>query len=82
MSRYGHLSNDDCAAFAGELIEGGTEHLMLAHLSEQNNDPMLAYNEVLTAIGRDDVDLCVAAPDHAVELPTAARNRTKEIPLC
>ena len=82
LSRYGHLSNDDCAACAGELIEGGTEHLMLAHLSEQNNDPSLAYHEVLTAIGRDDVDLCVAEPDHVVELPTAARHKTEEIPLC
>ena len=82
LSRYGHLSNDDCAAFAGELIEGGTRHLMLAHLSEQNNDPSLAYNEVLTAIGRDDVDLCVAAPDHMVELPIVARNKTEELPLC
>ncbi|MBE6620834.1 MAG: MBL fold metallo-hydrolase [Ruminococcaceae bacterium] len=82
LSRYGHLSNDDCAAFAGELIEGGTEHLMLAHLSEQNNDPTLAYNEVLTAIGRDDVDLCVAAPDHVVELPTAVSNKWEELPLC
>lgn len=82
LSLYGHLSNDDCAAFAGELIEGGTRHLMLAHLSEQNNDPSLAYNEVLTAIGRDDVDLCVAAPDHMVELPIVARNKTEELPLC
>ena len=82
LSRYGHLSNDDCAAFAGELIEGGTRHLMLAHLSEQNNDPSLAYNEVLTAIGRDDVDLCVAAPDHMVELPTVTRNRSEELPIC
>ena len=82
LSRYGHLSNDDCAAFAGELVEGGTRHLMLAHLSEQNNDPSLAYNEVLVSIGRDDVQLCVAAPDHPVELPTLVANEAKEAPVC
>lgn len=68
LSRYGHLSNDDCAAFLSELAEHGLKHVMLAHLSEQNNDPSLAYHEVLTALGRTDVDLFVAAPDHAVEL--------------
>ena len=82
LSRYGHLSNDDCAAFAGELVEGGTKHLMLAHLSEQNNEPTLAYSEVFTALGRADVDLCVAAPDHVVELSTAQNNEREEISLC
>ena len=32
LSRYGHLSNDDCAALVGELAQGELRHLMLAHL--------------------------------------------------
>ncbi len=67
-SRYGHLSNDDCAAFAAELAEHGMRRLMLAHLSEQNNRPELAYNETLTALGSTNISIAVAAPDHPVEL--------------
>lgn len=67
-SRWGHLSNPDCAAFAAELVAGGTRQLMLAHLSQENNDPQLAYNETLTAIADPSVTLCVAAPDRAVTL--------------
>jgi len=81
LSRYGHLSNDDCAALVGELCEQGLRHLMLAHLSEHNNEPDLAYNETLTALGRDDIDLCVAAPDRVVEMPMTAHD-TEDVFLC
>lgn len=67
-SKEGHLSNADCAAFACELCESGTEHIMLAHLSEENNLPTLAYNEVYGAIGREGFDLKVAKQDEAVWL--------------
>ena len=81
LSRYGHLSNDDCAALVGELAQGELRHLMLAHLSEHNNEPGLAYNEVLTSLGRDDIDLCVAAPDHIVELTMNAADK-EDLFLC
>ena len=81
LSRYGHLANDDCAALVGELAEHGLHHLMLAHLSEHNNEPELAYNETLTALGRDDIDLCVAAPDRTVELTMTAHDE-EELFLC
>jgi phosphoribosyl 1,2-cyclic phosphodiesterase len=69
FSRYGHLANDDSAAFAAELAEHGLKRLMLAHLSEQNNDPALAYEEFILALGGEDrVRIAVAAPDHPVEL--------------
>jgi phosphoribosyl 1,2-cyclic phosphodiesterase len=68
-SRYGHLPNDDCAALAAELCEHGMKHLMLAHLSEENNAPEIAYNETLMALGGASVTLAVAAPDAVVELP-------------
>ena len=67
-SRYGHLANDDCAALVSELAENGLKHLMLAHLSEQNNLPEIAYNETLMALGSADVTLAVAAPDRPVEM--------------
>ena len=69
FSRYGHLANDDSAAFAAELAEHGLQNLMLAHLSEQNNDPTIAYEEFIMALGGDDrIRIAVAAPDQSVEL--------------
>lgn len=68
LSRYGHLSNEDCAALAAELAAAGMRHLMLAHLSEQNNDPALAYQEVLTSLGDETFDLSVASPDLPVTM--------------
>ena len=69
FSRYGHLANDDSAAFAAELAEHGLQNLMLAHLSEQNNDPTIAYEEFIMALGGDDrIRIAVAAPDQIVEL--------------
>ena len=67
-SKKGHLSNVDCAAFACELYESGTEHIMLAHLSEENNLPELAFNEVYTAIADESFDLKVARQDEPVWL--------------
>ena len=67
-SQKGHLSNSDCAALAAELYESGTKHIMLAHLSEENNLPELAFNEVFTAIADESFDLKVARQDSPVWL--------------
>lgn len=40
----GHLSNELCAEFAAALIRRGTKHLVLAHLSQENNSPATALN--------------------------------------
>ena len=60
LSEYGHLSNEEAASFCIELVEGGTESILLAHLSKENNFPELAYatsKNVLTKnnmiIGKD-----------------------------
>jgi phosphoribosyl 1,2-cyclic phosphodiesterase len=42
MSRVGHLSNDSLAEFFTSDYDGTAEHLVLAHLSEQNNHPEIA----------------------------------------
>lgn len=42
LSDKGHLSNDDAAKTALKLAESGTEHFMLAHLSQENNLPEIA----------------------------------------
>lgn len=39
LSEHGHLSNNDCAAFSEKLVKSGTRHLVLGHLSQENNSP-------------------------------------------
>ncbi|MBR4295292.1 MAG: MBL fold metallo-hydrolase [Clostridia bacterium] len=63
MSRRGHLSNVDCAAFAAELCVEGTQNILLAHLSEVNNEPSLALTETVMAVGNDNIHIAVADRD-------------------
>ena len=43
----GHLSNTDCANLLPELVRSGTTRIVLAHLSQENNLPELAYQTAL-----------------------------------
>ena len=67
VSKWGHLSNADCAEFAAELAQNGTRAFMLAHLSKENNEPQLAYNEVKRALSGTEATVLVACPDDPVE---------------
>ena len=67
-SRRGHLSNRECADFASELAASGTRAFLLAHLSEENNEPYLAFDEVSCAVCGLGATVAVAAPDSPVEL--------------
>ncbi|MBR0413459.1 MAG: MBL fold metallo-hydrolase [Clostridia bacterium] len=46
----GHLSNDDCARQAVKLIESGTAHLYLGHISRENNTPDIALAATQAAL--------------------------------
>lgn len=67
-SDRGHLSNEDCAALSKELCAKGTRNILLAHLSEENNVPTLAYNTVSNAIADAEVNLKVASQYETVKL--------------
>ena len=67
-SNRGHLSNPDSAAFAASLAATGTCAFLLAHLSEENNEPTLALEETERAICDPSISVQVAAQDHPVEL--------------
>jgi phosphoribosyl 1,2-cyclic phosphodiesterase len=73
-SRHGHLSNDHVAAAAPIMAAGGVEHLVLAHLSETNNDPQLARSAAEGALaaaglGRVSVEVaCQARPAARIRL--------------
>lgn len=43
LGNKGHLSNDACAGAVELLVETGVRHLVLGHLSGENNLPELAY---------------------------------------
>ncbi len=50
LGDYGHLNNDASAEASAELLKTGTEHIVLAHLSLENNFPELAYNTTLSRL--------------------------------
>lgn len=61
LSDHGHLSNDCAAAFVCRLAASGTKRILLAHLSEENNLPELAYQSSQTALCGADISVTVAA---------------------
>lgn len=50
LSDIGHLSNDACADVLRALVNKGTTHFVLAHLSQENNTPALAYSTATAAL--------------------------------
>ena len=46
LSDKGHLSNKSSAYYLHEIIGDKTETIILAHLSEENNKPEIAYKEL------------------------------------
>ena len=50
LGRKGHLSNDAGAQAAVRLAQCGTRHLLLGHLSEENNTPDMAYRTTHAAL--------------------------------
>lgn len=68
LSRNGHLSNSDCGYVAAALARTGTQHIVLAHLSKENNTPEIAHKTVSSFLqdesaGGGAPDLTVATPD-------------------
>ncbi len=51
-SREGHLSNPDCARVITYLAAHGTKKAVLAHLSETNNTPLVAYHTVYSELAK------------------------------
>ncbi len=66
----GHLSNDLCGQTLAKLLDYGLKQIILAHLSEENNTPQIAYNTVTKyllqrgAQDQKDVYIDIAAQEH------------------
>ena len=88
LSRQGHLSNEDSATFAAKLAGSGTRHILLAHLSEQNNLPDLAYCTAKGALAGTSTHIEVASPVEVTMLvgkmdaPVPKQIRTAEVTPC
>ena len=50
----GHLSNVDSSKYLSNFIGDKTKCIMLAHLSEENNDPDIAYNTLVDKLTEKD----------------------------
>ena len=76
QSEVGHLSNEDAARFCVELIKEGTERILLAHLSKENNFPELAYETSKGILTQNDI---IVGQD--VKLDVLAREEVSDIYL-
>ena len=71
MSNKGHLSNDDAGMILGDILSGFGETVLLAHLSQDNNRPEIAYNTVRDLIINRGLDA-----DKDINLALTYRDRT------
>lgn len=51
----GHLSNSVAGKALTEIITGNTQHVLLAHLSEVNNTPNIAFRAVAAALDEENI---------------------------
>lgn len=66
LGAKGHLSNELCAKLLPHLVNHGAESFMLAHLSEENNHPDIAYRESYRALTESGIEV-------DTDFPTAVR---------
>ena len=57
LGKKGHLSNDAGAEAAVRLAQCGTRHVLLGHLSNDNNTPDMAYRTSYTALQSAGADM-------------------------
>lgn len=57
---HGHLANHASAAILHALLHPALNHVVAAHLSEQNNRPELARSALAAVLGRESGDIGVA----------------------
>ena len=71
--KYGHLDNETAAAFCVFLGKTGTERILLAHLSGENNTPTIAYETVNQKLKEENLTLSLGVADRyaPTELITA-----------
>jgi phosphoribosyl 1,2-cyclic phosphodiesterase len=71
-SKVGHLSNEEAARLLGQLGPQ-TQEIVLMHLSEKCNSPMIALARVRAALGGRRVKLRAAHQDHPIDVTVRSR---------
>lgn len=71
LSRVGHLSNLAMAELLQSVLSPRLKAVVLAHLSEQNNDPLLAQAAARLALGSHGAALHLATQREPLPLPIA-----------
>ena len=68
LSDKGHLSNELCAGYLRNLIGPNTKKVILAHLSESNNDPLLALETNKNILKENEIEFenIICAAQHEV----------------
>jgi len=61
--RLGHLDNESAAALLGAIDVSRLQHVIAAHLSQQNNTPSLARQSLASALGCSETWIGVACQD-------------------
>lgn len=79
----GHLNNGAAARLASEIVHKGLRHVVLAHLSEQNNTPEVARRAIGVALRRTPYSgtLTVAQQDGVVRFGVTHSPRVEQIDL-
>ncbi len=70
--RFGHLENGAAAQILARLDRNRLQHVLAAHLSEQNNTPALAGAALATVLGCDQAWIGIALQDEGSEWRTIA----------
>ena len=67
LSDKGHLSNLQCVQYLEKIVGDKTKYIVLAHLSEQNNNPSLALDNVKDKLNSN-IKIMVADQNENTEL--------------
>ena len=71
LSDVGHLSNKDSSYYLAKFIGSNTKFIVLAHLSEENNDPQLALSTLTETLQRNNKEvekIIIATQNEKTEL--------------
>lgn len=74
LGDHGHLSNENCGRLLCDVMSDKLKHVLLGHLSKENNYPELAYETVKCKITEEygnmqgKMSLCVARRDEPSEI--------------
>ncbi len=75
LSDEGHLSNNACAWELPSLVQSGTKRIILGHLSEENNTPLLAASAAKATLAE------ICAKEQEDYILKIAKPKTPEVTL-